>query len=330
MNLKTFVINLDEYKANYNKQLPYLESLGLKVERFKGINAIKDEHLNPEYSPYISTYALNFTPKSIIGCSLSHILCCKYIYENFVEPIKNKKPTPSYKTSYEDTTPSYKTSYGDTTPSYKTSYGDTTPSYKTSYEDTTPFLIMEDDAYPLYSKEEFYKELNIALYEIEILDSGWDIIQLHSDAVYPTADTYSTHWLCGSTAAYLISYKGLEKMAKEKVFWHLDCGTQNFIKFNKYRVKNNLFWTDEKFSLNRLIKSNDFINNTHIIPFILNKINKINKNLLTIIPLRGEKSYLNILNFKIIKIPYLEKEYTSIDVLNYLVMFFILNKIINK
>ena len=92
MNLKTFVINLDEYKANYNKQLPYLESLGLKVERFKGINAIKDEHLNPEYSPYISTYALNFTPKSIIGCSLSHILCCKYIYENFVNPIKTKNP----------------------------------------------------------------------------------------------------------------------------------------------------------------------------------------------------------------------------------------------
>ena len=30
-NLKTFVINLDDYKENYIKQLPYLESIGLKV-----------------------------------------------------------------------------------------------------------------------------------------------------------------------------------------------------------------------------------------------------------------------------------------------------------
>ena len=43
-NLKTFVINLDDYKENYLKQLPYLENIGLKVERFNGINALKDEH----------------------------------------------------------------------------------------------------------------------------------------------------------------------------------------------------------------------------------------------------------------------------------------------
>lgn len=30
-NLKTFVINLHDYKNNYEKQLPYLESIGLKV-----------------------------------------------------------------------------------------------------------------------------------------------------------------------------------------------------------------------------------------------------------------------------------------------------------
>ena len=42
-NLKTLVINLDDYINNYNKQLPYLENLGLNVERFKAINAIKNE-----------------------------------------------------------------------------------------------------------------------------------------------------------------------------------------------------------------------------------------------------------------------------------------------
>ena len=45
-NLKTFVINLDDYKANYTKQLPFLENIGLKVDRFSGNNALKDEHLS--------------------------------------------------------------------------------------------------------------------------------------------------------------------------------------------------------------------------------------------------------------------------------------------
>lgn len=303
MNLKTFVINLDKYQENYYKQLPYLESLGLQVERFKGINALQDEHLNPEYSPYISTFALNFAPKSVIGCALSHILCCKYIYENYVEPIKNKNPTSSSKTLS-----------------------------KTSYRDTTIFLIMEDDAYPLHSKEEFYKELDMALYEIEILDSGWDIIQLHSDAIYPTEKTYSTHWLCGSTAAYLISERGLEKIIREKVFWHVDCGTQNFVNFNKCRVKKNLFWTDEKTSLNRIVQDDnlDNLNLPNYTYFKNTVLDKINKSLLTILPLRGEKTYADILNLKVIKIPYLEKEYTSINILNYLMIFFILSKIINN
>ena len=89
-NLKTFVINLDDYKENYNKQLPYLESLGLKIERFSGINALKDEHLNSEYKQYISNFAFNFTPKSVIGCALSHILCCKCIYDNYINNYDNK------------------------------------------------------------------------------------------------------------------------------------------------------------------------------------------------------------------------------------------------
>ena len=84
-NLKTLVLNLDDYKENYNKQLPYLESIGLKVQRFSGINATKDEHLKPEYKQHISNFALNFTPKSIIGGSVSHILCSKYIYDNILD-----------------------------------------------------------------------------------------------------------------------------------------------------------------------------------------------------------------------------------------------------
>ena len=82
-NLKTLVINLHDYIENYNKQLIYLESIGLNIERFNGINALKGEHIKEEYKKYISNFAFKFT-KSIIGCALSHILCCKYIYDNYI------------------------------------------------------------------------------------------------------------------------------------------------------------------------------------------------------------------------------------------------------
>ena len=37
-NLRTFVINLDDYKEIFLKQLPYLETIGLKVERLLSNN----------------------------------------------------------------------------------------------------------------------------------------------------------------------------------------------------------------------------------------------------------------------------------------------------
>ena len=82
--IKAFVINLDDSKHNYEKQKPHLEDLGLEVHRFSGINGTKDEHL--EYTQYITLFALEFSPKSVIGCSLSHILLAKYISENYDDP----------------------------------------------------------------------------------------------------------------------------------------------------------------------------------------------------------------------------------------------------
>lgn len=220
-NLKIFVINLDEYKENYEKQLPYLESIGLKVERFKGINALKDEHLNPIYKQYISKFALNFTPKSVIGCALSHILCCKYIYDNYINIEDNNNEIKLNEPLYGG--------------------------------NILFFLIMEDDAFPKYNKIEFYEKLNKTIYEIELLDSNWEIIQLHSDAFYPIKDSYNTHFITGSTASYLISINGIKKTLNNKIYSHIDVFQYNFIKFIKYRTKENLFYTNEKDSLNRNI-----------------------------------------------------------------------------
>ena len=110
---------------------------------------------------------------------------------------------------------------------------------------------MEDDAYPKYNKTEFYQKINKTINEIIILDSMWDIIQLHSDAFFPTKNTYSTHLISGSTAAYLISKNAIIKTMNIKLYSHMDFIEHNFFKFRKYRARENLFYTDEKNSLNR-------------------------------------------------------------------------------
>lgn len=293
-NLKTFVINLDDYKENYEKQLPYLQSIGLKPERFSGINALKDEHLKPEYKEYISKFALHFTPKSVIGCALSHILCCKYIFNNYINSDNNNAIEVN-----------------------ESSYGDKTPFY----------LIMEDDAFPKYNKIEFYEEVNKTIYEIQLLDSNWEIIQLHSDAFYPTIETYNTHFLTGSSAAYLISESGLKKILKSKILSHTDFIEHNFIKFNKYRAKENLFYTNEKESLNRNFnKTKNFkYYSLYLKAYVLELFN----NYTNLLNLRGEKKYENFLEFKVLKLPYFKKEYSANETIDYLLSLFLTRKIIN-
>ena len=151
--------------------------------------------------------------------------------------------------------------------------------------------------------------------DITILDKDWDIIQLHSDAPFPTQETYFTHPLSGSTAAYLISKKGAIKMANEKACWHIDIHTSSNNKFRKYRCKKNLFWTKENTSLNR--------------SFNQNFITDLFADFLTlIIPLRGEKSWKDFLNFKIIKFPKYKDIY-AYEIINYFLLSIFLKHISN-
>ena len=296
-NLKTFVINLDDYKENYIKQLPYLESIGLKVERFSGINALKDEHLKPEYKQYISNFAFNFTPKSVIGCALSHILCCKHIFNNYINTEDNNN-----KIAHEATR----------------QLGAIFPHF---------FLIMEDDTFPKYDKSEFFERLNKTIYEISLLDCSWEIIQLHSDAFYPTNETYNTHPGCGSTAAYLISKFAIKKILNFKLIGHLDFVEHNFITYKKYRAKENLFYTNEKESLNRNINKTKTFKyySLYFKSYALELFNAYTN----LIKLRGEKSYANFLEFKLLKLPYLKKEYTVNEFIDYLFSLLLTKKIFN-
>lgn len=269
-NIISFVINLDNYKDNYKKQIPYLNKLKLYPQRFSAIDAINNEHI--DHKDIINKLSLSFSPKSVIGCSLSHILLCKHILNNYIN-------------------------------------------FENNY-----YLILEDDVYPKKKYKNntklFYKDLTEIINNIKIIDNEWDIVQLHSDGLIDTKNTYSTHLFTGSTAAYLISKSGLNKMANEKATYHIDFITQNFLKYRKYRSRENLFYTNEKSSLNR-------INNKSLSLMLKSRILKI------LIPLRGEKLWEDYLNFKTLRLPLLNKEYTAnnlIDITVVLFFFYILKK----
>jgi hypothetical protein len=182
---------------------------------------------------------------------------------------------------------------------------------------------MEDDAYPLYNKQQFHKHVETTIRDIHTIDNDWDIITLHtdgpcSDFLNTCKDNYLISITSGSTAAYIISRNGVIKLANETIFWHIDVMiNSNYRKYRKYKSKKNLFWTDEKNSNGR--KNSD-------IGFIENILNSFS-------PLKGEKTWNHILNYKIIKIPIIQKyvTYYNFFILLFIpVLFILLFYIINK
>ena len=267
-NIISFVINLDKYKDNYEIQIPYFNSINLTPKRFRAINAINDEHL--QYKNLINFISYYISPKSVIGCSLSHILLAQHLYSNY-------------------------------------------STFKNIY-----FLILEDDVFPnenfTNNPKKFYHELNKEINNIKIIDKDWDIIQLHSDGLIDTKCTYSTHPFTGSTAAYLISFNGLKNMSKEKATFHIDFITQNFLKYRKYRSRQNFFYTNEKSSVNR---DTQLSKSVSLKSFFLKRM----------IPLRGEKVWDDYLNFKTLRIPFLNKEFTANNLLDLFIIICIIYKI---
>ena len=107
---------------------------------------------------------------------------------------------------------------------------------------------------------------------------------------------------------------------------HTDFIHHNFIRFRKYRSKKNLFYTDEKDSLNRSINNVKDISyyslyyKSYLLEFINNYTN--------LLKLRVEKSYSNFLEFKLLKIPFFEREYTANEIIDYFIAFILAKKFI--
>lgn len=77
-----YIINLERQPENYERCLREL----VKVNNLKNVyrfNAVDAKTLNYEtYKDYISKFYYNIYSKKLVAISLSHILLCKYLYEN--------------------------------------------------------------------------------------------------------------------------------------------------------------------------------------------------------------------------------------------------------
>ena len=108
----------------------------------------------------------------------------------------------------------------------------------------------------------------------------------------------------------------------------MDFIEHNFIKFRKYRTKENLFYTNEKDSLNRNINKTKNLSyySLYIKSNVLELINKYTN----LLKLRGEKTYTNFLEFKLLKDPFIKKEYNANELIDYFLGFIILKQFVKK
>jgi hypothetical protein len=100
-----------------------------------------------------------------------------------------------------------------------------------------------------------------------------------------------------------------------------------FINYNKYRTKENLFYTNEKTSLNRIAEKSK-LNYKYYTLLLKSNFCELLNYYTHIIPLRGEKTYQDLLEFKLLKEPLFEKEFVASELIDYFLILIILSKIL--
>ena len=159
-------------------------------------------------------------------------------------------------------------------------------------EGTQLALILEDDAYPKFSKFDLNKIL-------EDVPDDWEIIRLHCDMY---CDNSNKVKLNGSTAAYLINWKGIQKQKDIKLAGHVDAQTNFMSGIKVYKTKQNIFTTDEN---NSNIRGSYKI---HWLTYFLSN------------PTSGEKRKEHFFAYKYIRIPYFNTELTLGNIIDILLV----------
>lgn len=123
-------------------------------------------------------------------------------------------------------------------------------------EESEYILIIEDDIKAIPNMN-VHTEIDKVHSEINLKDPNWDIIVLHKQGICKDMEKTAGR-ICGSTAAYLISKSGINKISKLKLSHHIDLNRNSNI-FNTYSGRH-LFDTYEKESKIGFINNITFLN----------------------------------------------------------------------
>jgi hypothetical protein len=160
-------------------------------------------------------------------------------------------------------------------------------------------LIFEDDAYPVQGLN-IENEINQVLSEVP---DDWDIIRLHCDLRCRNGSNFINDiTAAGSAAAYIVNLKGSKKIKDMTVKWHIDQQQYKVLKI--YKSKRNLFWTDESSSTNRTSSES-------LVGSLFDRF---------LPPTSGEKTWSDVLSYKIIRIPIIGVELNGITFFTILIL----------
>ena len=166
-------------------------------------------------------------------------------------------------------------------------------------------LILEDDTFP-FNPQNLDHDISNIIEKFNNIDPYWDIINLHADGPFQNDDIYVN--ICtGSTAAYILSSYGANKLANEVAIHNIDMITSKSDKYKKYKLPVNIFWTDETSSIIRKTHNSIFI---QFISMIIS----------CMISFRGEKSCKDFLSYKLIYIHFIKYDLIVIELI-YIVIF---------
>lgn len=161
-------------------------------------------------------------------------------------------------------------------------------------------LIMEDDAFPLVDAETLRNKLRG--------DRDWDMLSLHCDGFCPTSRAPAGR-MSTSTAAYFVTKEGARRLLQQKYEYHFDIDTSKFGDVRKIVEPANSFWTDED-----AVMSGKFSVNRKGVKYCPSVLKNVKGN-------RGEKNVCHAMWYKLFRIPGLNYEVTSFDIIIFLLFF---------
>jgi GR25 family glycosyltransferase involved in LPS biosynthesis len=168
-------------------------------------------------------------------------------------------------------------------------------------------LIMEDDAYPLFDDVNILDRYLLTLPPVD----SWDMWSLHCDT--RCSNDKSIGIKNPSSAAYFITIRGANAVLNYKFSTHYDLDST--FNFEKHISDHNFFWTDE-----RSLKAGPSGISTNRQKTIFNHDSQANKWLTEKLIHRGEKDIIDLLEYKIIRIPFTDINLTTINLIVYIII----------